>query len=1209
MKRKYIPQHMEKKSKNYKKHPQPVLLLALALSLIAGLLPTAVLAESEDPGISELYSETSVTETAVTSETTGTEEIAGFPLNSINSGGNYSRILNKELNFYDYVTKLTDDEAKGVLRRVTGSEEDLDDPVGDGESLSNTDQLIQYYFFKLTEEQVEEISKNGYDTKYLIQVPPNFNLTSSSDESIPLYMYSGGHKTEDIFGYLTIDRSGKVYVTFNEEIISPTGKYKQLESAYVAVACQVNPDYPYAGDAEGEDQEKNNSFSVQFADGSTLNYKRKELEEEQPAVLNKSFSEWENGKNLKSERKIKWTIEYTPYRKSSKKDFTITDTFDSRLQKYVDGTLSIKYKDGTDVIGYTNSITDGKIEISNIDSIEDTVYITYYTEYNADLILPDASYSGTELKNTASLSAQDKDGNPADTIESSASTWVSRSGIFKSCEVDEKNRTVKWTVSFDATGLDGSIELDLTDTLNSKYLKYEEGSLKYKSGGSYVSISPEVTTVSDDTKLVFSIKDKPSDNKYEIVYYTKISDDAITEDINELGTNTVNGTLKYNSEEHTIASNTATAYLWSSIVDKSGVYDMDDTITWTLQVNPNKADLGSAVITDTLPDGLEFDKSSVTPSGTSFTVDGQKITFTLNNVGEKTVEITYKTKITDKSKSDFTNSVHVEYKIKGNENERKYDTSARVPITSEGISKYAEAYDWNDGTIQWQINVDPDRKNVYITDTLPDGLSYVEGSMMYRYWPPDTKIPVEISNNGKTLKVHLDYGSIITYKTKVDVDKFPQLAEGRSVTIVNTAKMTSDKNSKESEASAGYTMQYWGNDGDKNSIKMAKKYGDYKYGDTINYSVEMNPYGAKIEDVTLEDTFAEGLELDEDSVKLYKADVKADSGYQYRFEASNTEIAYKDLKVSGNTFSLNIPECSDPLILRYDMQVKDKDKEAEFSNNIAMKIKGEEANSGKSDEKTKYKYISQQGYFGGGGGASGDHIGSDPAASVAITKTDSEDNSILLDGVEFTLTSSSGSTLSAKTENGKVKFSDLSAGTYVLTETRSAENYNAETIKLVRSSSNKKVKQDGQEIKITLNEGDDVTLTITNEKETAGGSQSSTSPKGENNGGSQSSTSPTGGGGQSGKPTDGSQGSNSTGGGDKNSSSSSGSQSGGNTPVAPSEMVSDNGGGNKPVENVSASSIVKDAGELLDNYSFVPIIIMAGVFVTALIIFLRKRQK
>ena len=72
-----------------------------------------------------------------------------------------------------------------------------------------------------------------------------------------------------------------------------------------------------------------------------------------------------------------------------------------------------------------------------------------------------------------------------------------------------------------------------------------------------------------------------------------------------------------------------------------------------------------------------------------------------------------------------------------------------------------------------------------------------------------------------------------------------------------------------------------------------------------------------------------------------------------------------------------------------------------------------------------------------------------------------------------------------------------------------------------------------------------------------------------------------------------------------------GNPSGGNTTANNSKPIdnsytTDN---SKPVENVSSNSIIKDAGELIENYSYIPIIVICGGFAAALIIFLRKRQK
>ncbi|MGM9928119.1 MAG: SpaA isopeptide-forming pilin-related protein, partial [Bacillus sp. (in: firmicutes)] len=130
-----------------------------------------------------------------------------------------------------------------------------------------------------------------------------------------------------------------------------------------------------------------------------------------------------------------------------------------------------------------------------------------------------------------------------------------------------------------------------------------------------------------------------------------------------------------------------------------------------------------------------------------------------------------------------------------------------------------------------------------------------------------------------------------------------------------------------------------------------------------------------------------------------------------------------------------------------------------------------------------------------------------PVGSLEITKVDSEDKEVALEGAEFTLTYPDGTTVTKATDSsGKVKFEELAYGEYSVEETKAPEGYvlskRVETftinapnqkeaytyentpvgsVEITKVDSESGAKLEGAEFKLTDQEGKDIETLTTDE--------------------------------------------------------------------------------------------------------------------------------
>lgn len=499
----------------------------------------------------------------------------------------------------------------------------------------------------------------------------------------------------------------------------------------------------------------------------------------------------------------------------------------------------------------------------------------------------------------------------------------------------------------------------------------------------------------------------------------------------------------------------------TSVIKKEGVgYNRaSQEITWKITVNKNKIPMTGAVVTDSIPAGLEYvagsfsvkdgEGSTLTPSISEFIFDGPsagehhrgiftyKIPDSLTT--GKTVTIEFKTKVMDynlyatNKTTNFTNNAVLKYA-----DEPESSSSATQEVKSEVISKSSLGYNYNTREIEWEVKINKNKMpltNVVVTDIIPMGHKYVVDSSIIG---TDQIVP-SYNENSNTLTYSvgdITDEKIIRFKTKVD--DITIFEDNNTIKVTNTAKITANQIPGEVQVTADMNI---------NNTVVGKK-GTYQSGNNfIDWEVTVNQNGLEIQNPVLEDVLQEGLSLDTASVKLFKAE-RANDGSLTKGEEV-LPLDENNIKYNGpsRNFEFHFNNTIDsPYILEFRTDIEDAYRSSTFTNTISFKGSRPTQESTSSNIAVSFQT--------GGGGASGS------LGSITVEKLDKETNA-KLEGAKFQLIDSFGNVLSEKItdSNGKITFDKLKFRTYTVKEVAAPEGYilNFAPQTLTVNSSNKNI--------------------------------------------------------------------------------------------------------------------------------------------------------
>ena len=660
----------------------------------------------------------------------------------------------------------------------------------------------------------------------------------------------------------------------------------------------------------------------------------------------------------------------------------------------------------------------------------------------------------------------------------------------------QRPKTITWTVTLNPDGK-GIIPAGatVTDTLQTG-LSVQDGSIKVgenfiKSDSSatdpYYSLDGQKLTVNFPTKI---------NTETKLTFTTTVAEDFYNTNQNISNTATLHSDYGGNGDK---TQNGGTGNVVTSTVISKDPGDVSyDPAThlahWKIEVNHNKIAITNPVVTDTIPVGQKFisvsigaqkltdnrenkpyyvlkqdskKQDSVEIHLKDFSKDDPNAPVTLDLVTEVTDPAVYAgNKAHSKTDSTIKNSVKLtsDNKVEGTD-------GAEQPAPSQVLDKTATAYNAASKTIAWDITVNQNRMamtNPVVTDTLPEGLTVQAITM-------DGKNITQGAESVNKPYYTLDRTALKIYLSDLALNEKTQKAETKTIHIVT--KISDDflaANNGDEHGQIKFTNKAslaFSDDNDTHDIPeisadetinhtVIEKSGSFdKATNEIKWQVKINknqiPAEALLKagatSITLTDTLPEGLELDPESVTLYKISMAGGEtrtkGDPIPLEDGNVNVLVDPTDPQQQVFVFTFPQGTElftstdaanyPHSYELDFSTyitKDPGKDTTYTNQISFDGTINSTNS---------QFVLEIFASDANAGFSGTLPG-----KAVVTKIDKDDPKTTLAGAEFSLYKVTGDTeqylLSKPTgDDGKATFKYLKDGsTYVIKETKAPENYN-----------------------------------------------------------------------------------------------------------------------------------------------------------------------
>ncbi|WP_312700492.1 SpaA isopeptide-forming pilin-related protein [Sedimentibacter sp.] len=356
----------------------------------------------------------------------------------------------------------------------------------------------------------------------------------------------------------------------------------------------------------------------------------------------------------KTEGEIEWTIRVNKD-KYKLEDVKIVDIVKKGLT-YV-GSSAVIYRGGNidsitptiDNDGENKKLTFNVGELNNVEGV--IKYKTSVDNYEGYL----KNNEGLNFSNEAKLTWKDnKFGMPGDKYTVGV---IGKGGILNKHAQAERiyndgNDVIVWTVQVNRNGAALTDSVYFTDEIPDG-LSYVENTLKVKTPTTE-SLSDIIENIyyNEATNILsFTFKAGALNKKtYEIQYNTKVSDKTklfTNGNVNFTNSATVSGSAIVIKDVEK-----ATQTFKSQVIDKKDVSYNYETgeVKWEIVINRNNLSLPNAVLTDELPEGLEYvGPSTITTTGSAIqitpVINGNTLTYNLGTINEQCT-ITIMTKVT-----------------------------------------------------------------------------------------------------------------------------------------------------------------------------------------------------------------------------------------------------------------------------------------------------------------------------------------------------------------------------------------------------------------------------------------------------------------------------------------------------------------------------------------------------------------------------------
>lgn len=885
-------------------------------------------------------------------------------------------------------------------------------PIASGDTVSSSDALMLRYNFYITEQQGDAILNDlSNNTKRYVTLPNGLKLTSSDALVLEADVEGSLKKFAD---FVMDAGENEVYLIFTGDFWN--GDYNAMTDAHIVLPCNLDMGQIQEDETYSIDIGTGTTISVKVGDNQKTAYELKKT----GAFLNNRFT---------------WTITYTPGTQEIAGGYplTLTDLIDTDTHMYVDGSFAVGGAPQTPLLSAQGDVL--SYEISTAPS--GPVVISYETA------LTDEMYDGanhgqaTQVQNKARLedAAQNPVGKEAIATASAPADekkWLAKTGVVNGHSID-------WTivVNINDRRLDN---LKLFDKQHES-LDLLESSILVNGA----SISTPVSESGPTNEYKTYSFDLPKSGgvylqSYTITYTTDIDEDYF--DSAEANTAFDNeawlefdwlyydGSGPYKDDFRTPPS-ISKVPVDTSIIQKSGTYNRaTHEITWVVTVNPNKVDIVSGTITDVFSD-VEGAKQSYVigsfSSGESLiteTSSGAKnLTVGIGAIGRNTHSFSFKTTVDEKDfyayntpdGREYSNTANFTGKVSTITGDVTDSATAKVKVVSEVLKKEGAGYDYSTNTITWRATVNQNAmqmQDAVLFETLPEHLSYVEGSALINGLAPAGQQSVELTNGNRDLTITLgDIGAqtIVSYETTIDVDAYPEFKTAKLVAVANEITLKRAGDFEDLPAAGTQRVQ--------NSL-LSKDGALSTDGHSIEYAVNINPNGIDLNGAKVSDRIPDGIMLDIETLELFEASVSAAGVFTQGGAVDGGDWSWT-MNAADGSFTVSLPDGPSRYILKYDCLIVDRNL-GPFNNEIGMSGSSIGGDAGSSNVEV-----------GAGGGGGGGGVAGGRKANLKITKIDSLRRGVPLEGVEFTLyTQMGGNEMAVDTQvtdaNGELTFYMLS---------------------------------------------------------------------------------------------------------------------------------------------------------------------------------------
>ena len=276
-----------------------------------------------------------------------------------------------------------------------------------------------------------------------------------------------------------------------------------------------------------------------------------------------------------------------------------------------------------------------------------------------------------------------------------------------------------------------------------------------------------------------------------------------------------------------------------------------DEVTYTIKAYTEKGTVYDAVITDQLPEGLEYVHSSITvdKEGADPSVEGNTLMVKIPKLNEA-VTVTFKAKVT----ATTGNIDNVAVLSGGNIEEIQDNAPLGIGEPNPTITKKASVAEANIGdTVTYTVTVNSDIPLVdpIIKDIIPDGVSLVEKSVKCS----DSSANIEVAKNEITVKA-ASLQDTITITYDVVVEK-----EGAHKNTVTLSASNFPKGPISAEAVV--TAQDV-----KPVVTKTVDKQEGLIGDTVKYTITAKADKGVINNAVISDKMPEGVIIDKDSISV-----------------------------------------------------------------------------------------------------------------------------------------------------------------------------------------------------------------------------------------------------------------------------------------------------------------------------------------------------